>query len=336
MSWAGDALRELELEESRDWKVDEAVLDDLGKLANVLYIRQYIGPGAAKLTPNELGSRIDDGLVEYLYLNLRNLRLRGGDVEYLQSFMRGIDGYRRENPALIAYRESQLRDKGLPLASDLYFDLAMWQIEQRSIPRSRRRKRRPLTEEGRQFLRVKLDPFMVLSVGDIDWNMHAATSQRADAYFRDPSARKLLRLIFYAKWSPVDYDTLKKISWKCKITGQERHPLLLHWDSQRAEGLRPRPVEGPAPRHRRGMSGDKLRNNEIKHTVDLLYEVGFFKSHVHEAVAKHFSFSPESIRDIAGNPYFTVDELQEDAMKRLEPNFHSRVYGPGSDFTPSG
>ena len=99
LSWAGDALRELELEESRDWKVDEAVLDDLGKLANVLYIRQYIGPGAAKLTPNELGSRVDDGLVEYLYLNLRNRRLRGGDVEYLQSFMRGIDGYRREMPS---------------------------------------------------------------------------------------------------------------------------------------------------------------------------------------------------------------------------------------------
>lgn len=329
MSWAGDALRELELEESRDWKVDEAVLDDLGRLANVLYIRQYIGPGAAKLTPNELGSRVDDGLVEYLYLNLRNRRLRGGDVEDLQSFMRGIDGYRRECPALIAYRESQLGDKGLPLASDLYFDLAMWQIEQRSIPRARRRKRRPLTEEGRQFVRVKLRSFMVPSVGGTDWNIEVVTSQWADAYFRDPSARRLLRLIYYAKWSPVDYDTLKKISWKCNVTGQERHPLLLHWDSQRAEGLIRRPDEAPVPRHRRGMLGDKLRNNEIKHIVDLLYEVGFFKSHVHRAVAKHFSFSPESIRDIGGDPYVTVDQLREDAMKRMEPDLHSHVYGAG-------
>ena len=336
MSWAGDAQRDLELEEFRDWKVDEAVLNDLGRLANVLYIRQYIGPGAAKLTQNELGSRIDDGLVEYLYLNLRYLRLRGGDVEDFQSFMRGIDGCRSESPALMAFRESQLRDEGLPLASDLYFNFAMWHINQRSIPRARRRKRRPLTEGGRQFVRVKLRPFMDPSVGETDWNIEVATSQKADSWLRDPSSHKLLRLIYFAKRSPVDWDTLKKISENFEVTGQERHPLLLHWYSQRAEGLRPRPAEGPAPRHRRGMLGDKLRNNEIKHTVNLLYEVGFFKSHVHRAVAKHFSFSPEFIRDIGGDPYFTVDELREDAMKRLEPNFHSHVYGPGSDFTPSG
>ena len=77
------------------------------------------------------------------------------------------------------------------------------------------------------------------------------------------------------------------------------------------------------------MLGDKLRNNEIKHIVDLLYEVGFFKSHVHRAVAKHFSFSPESIRDIGGDPYVTVDQLREDAMKRMEPDLHSHVYGAG-------
>ena len=335
MSWTGDALRNLELGTFRDWKDDEAVLDALGGLAKVLYIRQYIGPDAAILASDELGRRIDDGLVEYLYLNLRYLRLRTGNVEDSQSFMSGIDRCRRESPALIAYRESQLRDKGLPLASDLYYDLAKRQIEQRSIPRARRRKRRPLTEGGRQFVRVKLDPFMDSSVGDIDWNIHAVTRRRADAYFRDPSARKLLRLIYFSKWSPVDYDTLKKISWKCKVTGQEPHPLLLHWDSQRAEGLLRRPDEAPVPRHRRGTLGNKLRNNEIKHIVDLLYEVGFFKKHVHRVVYVHFHFAPESISDIGGDPYVTVDELREDAMKRMEPDLHSHVYGLGSDFTPS-
>ena len=48
------------------------------------YIRQYIAVLEPRnWTPNELGSRVDDGLVEYLYLNLRNRRLRGGDERRL-------------------------------------------------------------------------------------------------------------------------------------------------------------------------------------------------------------------------------------------------------------
>ena len=64
MSWGGIAqlLVGLQIFRNEDVKVE------LGKLGNVPFLRRYMKPGAEKLSPEDLGRRIDDGLVEYTWI----------------------------------------------------------------------------------------------------------------------------------------------------------------------------------------------------------------------------------------------------------------------------
>ena len=48
---------------------------DLGKLGEVVFLGRYMRPGDEKLAPEELGRRIDDGLVEYIRCNSRRSRV---------------------------------------------------------------------------------------------------------------------------------------------------------------------------------------------------------------------------------------------------------------------
>ena len=96
-----------------------------------------------------------------------------------------------------------------------------------------------------------------------------------------------------------------------------------------------RPDEGPAPRHRPPKLGYKLRNNEIRHTVDMLALVGMPKTACYDAVAEAVNLEGITIERICREPYWKFDDLGEDAMKRLEPSYYAFLYGPESDAGPS-
>ena len=335
MSWLGEALMLMAYEILGEWEVHEDVRAGLGKLANLMFLCRYVRPGAEKLTPVELGKRLDDGLVEFIHLNIPDPKLRGAGVEEFQSVMREIENGRRESPALKAFEAARLRDEGLPLASGIYFNLANGYIQHRFGQGTRKKRRRPFTVEGRRFVRIRLRGVMKESFAENDWEIESFTRQRADRWLRNPSTVELLKLVVDSKRSAAAWDTLKWIIEKLADAGEALPHLLLHWDSERAKGLLPRPDAGPKTRYGRGTLGIKVRNNEIRHTAILLNEVGFFKSAVHMAVAQEFGFTWSSIRDICGKIHLTYDQLGEDAMKRIEPNFYAHLYKPGSESSPS-
>ena len=184
-------------------------------------------------------------------------------------------------------------------------------------------------------MRIRLRGVMKESFAENDWEIESFTRQRADGWLRNPSTLELRKVFVDSKRSAAAWDTLKWIIEKLADAGEALPPLLLRWDSERAKGLRPRPNAGPKTRYGRGTLGVKLRNNEIRHTAILLNEVGFFKSAVHMAVAEEFDFTWSSIRDICGKIHLTYDQLGEDAMKRIEPNYYAHLYRSDSEPSPS-
>ena len=100
MSWLGVALKRMAYEIFGEWEVHEDVRAGLGKLANLMFLCRYVRPGAEKLTPVELGKQLDDGLVEFIHLNIPDPKLRGAGVEEFQSVMREIENGRRDGARL--------------------------------------------------------------------------------------------------------------------------------------------------------------------------------------------------------------------------------------------
>ena len=92
--------------------------------------------------------------------------------------------------------------------------------------------------------------------------------------------RALTELQYYilaSELSPPAWDTLKAICRYLILRGEEDIPHeLLMWNLLgQTLALRPRPAEVPAPRNRLRKLGYILRNNEIRHTVNLLDPSGY-------------------------------------------------------------
>ena len=290
----------------------------------------------------DLGRRIDDGLVEHMQLNLPDPKLGEIDPEKFNAAMAIIEEGRKENPALRAFKARLWRDEGLPLASDLYLRLAMRRIRRLTNEGKPNQRRLPTIEDGRQFARSQLYPFMRESFRNIDWDEESLTRGKADDWLQNPSQNKLLELIVNSKNSVVAFDTLQLITRGWDDATGERPALLLYWNFEVASGQRTRPAEGPAPRSRPDKLGYKLRNSEILHTVKLLTEVGMTKTAAYKAVAEAFQSSESAInsastvRGICRKLPFTIDELGEDAMKHIEPDFYAHLYGHGYSSSHSG
>ena len=155
--------------------------------------------------------------------------------------------------------------------------------------------------------------------------------------------------ILASELSPVAWDTLKAICQQLGASGEKDVPSELStWNLWAGHGARPRPAEGPAPRHRVRKAGYILRDNEIRHIVDRLVQVGMPKTAACQAVAKgtdpepttagrrrdvakKTSLEPITVIRICRKPYSTVFDLAEEAMKRLEPSYYVFWSGPGSD-----
>ena len=152
MSWGGIAqlLVGLQIFRNEDVKVE------LGKLGQVMFLRRYMRPGAEELSQEDLGRRIDDGLVEYTWIHLPDAELGGIGIETFNSAMGEIQEGRSEHPALNAFKETLWSNERVPLASETYLKLARRHIRCQTGQGTSFERRPPSPEEGRQFARALL------------------------------------------------------------------------------------------------------------------------------------------------------------------------------------
>ena len=126
------------------------------------------------------------------------------------------------------------------------------------------------------------------------------------------------------------WDTLQLICQMLADSGEKPPHALLMWHFMANHGHPERPDEGSAPRHRPKKLGYKVRNNEIRYTVDLLVLVGMSKTNACSTVAEAFYVGLRTIQGFCQEPYSTVNEFLEDARKRIEPAYHALLYEPDS------
>ena len=324
MSWIGreGAFNRFLREPDRQLDVESSDMrEEIG-------LRYYLHHGYERRAAEELGRRIDDCLVDYIKTSLQRLKGRVISIEEFESGRRKIEEGMKEDPALKAFEGTLQRREGLPLASRTYLELAGRHALYGG-------KRPPSFEEGRHLALVQLHEFMEEDNLEIDWDRETLVGGLAMMWPFSRAPGALQRFICDSEKSPVAWDTLQLICQELVDRGAKPSYALLRWHFMAKHGHPERPDEGSAPRHRLRKLGFKLRNNEIRYTVDLLVLAGMRKTNARIAVAEAFGYAPSTIVRICRKPYSTVDELVEDARKRTEPSYGSFLYGPDSDSGPS-
>ena len=330
MSWKGMTLllQGFQLGLRKDAKVE------LGKLGEILFLRRYMSPEDERLDAEELGRRIDDGLVEYIGMHLFPVDDEEIDTDLFWSKVPQVEEGMRENLSLKAFAATLWKEKKIPLASETYLRLA-----KRHVLHGKRRA--PSTEEGRQLVSVLLGPVRDPASWEIDWDIESFAATNADAWLNRPAPGKLQELLHTAKESPLAWDTLILVCKKLAERGEEGIPYpLLQWYFMASQGLLKRPQEGHVS-HRPAKLGYKLRDNEIRHVVDLLQLVGMSKTAACSAVEKGFTrsegtkevtlLSERTIQAICQKRYSTFEEFREDAMKAIEPRYYLHLSGAEPD-----
>ena len=307
-----------------DWKVDV----ESSEMREELGLRFYLEPGDEHLPPEELGRRIDDCLVEYIRTYLRLLRLSDISIKEFNSRMHEIDQGMRGDQALRAFEVAISGEAEVPLASRTYLKLARRYLRRKTEEGSAHSQRLPEPEEGRQFATVMLDEFMNKAKWKHDWDREFLIRNRADDWRRKRDDYGLWKLIRASQKSALAWDTLKLICLELGYESEEEPPAgLQKWTFDAVSGRCKRPDEDPVPRHRYPRVGYKLRDNEIRHAVDLLVLVGMSKTAAREAVEEAFwdsedILSESRIRQIHRDPHWTIAELENGVRKFLEPSYY--------------
>ena len=284
-----------------------------------LGLRYYLEPGDERMAAEELGRRIDECLVEYIYTYLQ--QLEGGTVliEEFDSKMNEIEGGINEDPDLKAFEVSLQEGGGLRLASKAYLDLAKRRVLPDGTPEVS-------YEEGRRLAVVLLDDITKEDNWEIDWDRQGFTERLADAWLESRDLGELQRLIRNSRESWMAWDILHINCRQVPIMNVILLRGLLGWCVGALNDCPKRPDEKPAPRHRPTKLYNKLRNNEIRHTLDLLAGVGVKRTDGYSAVGKAFPLEPGTIRGIYRQPYSTIPDLMGDALERLDPYFYLSPY----------
>ena len=332
MSWIRRELANERYWSEPDWQGDV----ESSEMREEIGLRYYLDPGDEHLAPEELGRRIDDCLVEYINTSLQRLKGRvisrageediiiKGDItiEEFRPRMRKIEEGMGEDLALKAFEGTEKRGEKLPLASRTYLEMARRHVLYGGNPL-------PSSENGRRFALVLLDEVMDDEKWETDWDGRTFADVLARCWLdsRDPEGYQVL--IRLSEESPVIWDALELICQEVADRGEARPNELLKWSFDASHGRLACPDEEPAPRHRPAKLGYKFRNNEIRHTVNLLVLVGMPKIAGRSAVAKAFGFALSRIGQICREPYFTYSDLMEDVVKRIFPSYYEFLHGLG-------
>ena len=282
-------------------------------------LRWILWPGDERMAPEELGRRIDDCLVEWICLQHQYLKNGYIGHEAIKWIVDWLEECMQEDPALRAFATILRSRDGLPLASETYLELTKREVLYGGKPR-------PFPKEGFRFARVLLADFIDQENWQVDWDGRIFTSLLVDSWMYSRDRRQLRRILDNSLRSPTVWDAVQHICKELARRGQDVPPELLTWFFRAYHGPWKRPEAGSAPRNRPRKLGYMLRDNEIRHTVDLLSQVGMRKSAGRTVVAEVLHLSESRIQQVCREPYWYTFELQEHAMKSLDPySPHIRV-----------
>ena len=271
-----------------------------------------VRPGDERMTPEELGKRIDDCLVEWI--SLRHHYLDNGYIN-LESFkwlLRRIEEGMIGDADLRAFAATQEKRSGPPPASETYRELT----KRHALNGG---KARPSYEDGLRLALVLLADFIDQENWQIDWDGGIFTRLLVATWLNGREPSKLQRLIDNSGRSPTVWDALQQLCKALADRAEVPPDELMGWSFEATHGSLKRPDPDPAPRNRPIKLGYMLRDNEIRHTVDLLFQVGMPKKAGRTVVAEVLHLAETSIQRICRKPYWTYFELGEHAMKRLDP-----------------
>ena len=282
------------------------------ELRELIGLKWNLRPEDERMSSEELGRRIDHCLVETTSIKLHYLTAETLKVEEFKSNMLRIKHLMTEDGALMDFAETlKRREQPLLLASEVYIELVCRRVlSDRRWPPSR--------EWGRRFAQVMLDEINDDNKWEFDWDRGTAI-----AFLRyywagclDPVKRK--NIIQESARTPYVWDALLRICEDFPKTGETPPDDLLEWSFKASHGHLMRPSEGPPIPNRPRVFGYMLRDNEIRHTVDLLRQVGMPKTDAYKAVGKSLNLSHRTIGRIYGKPYSTIVDLREHMRMRLD------------------
>ena len=309
MTWVSRQLAMHRFESRKGWQVEV----ESSEMRLEIDLKYYLDPGDRKLAPEELGRRIDDSLVEYVHTDVLRLTTGSISIEEFNSRMGKIEEGMKGDLDYQAFAVT-LQKRDLRPASATYLDL----VKRHALYGG---KRRPSHEQGRDFALVLLDHLRKPASWKIDWDRERVTECLADGWLDNPDPVVLQRLIDNSGDSPLTWDVLDVSCVKGVFTDVDLPKELLNWYVLATNGLPTRPDWRPAPSNRLRRLGYILRDNEFRHTVDLLALVGMEEIDGCYAVADALGIARPTVRRIYKQPLSEFRDLSEHAIERLDPYF---------------
>lgn len=295
-------------------------------------LKWYLEPGDEHLYKYEMGARIDHCAVAYISSQLDDFEKGNIGIEELDSRILKIEVLLRDDPNLRDCETYLQRKLNVPLVSRTYLKLAKRHLQREANIGNSDLQRPPDLKEGKEFASIMLADDMIEADWRHDWDIGSVVRNLANRLLYYPDPEILSMFIQDSYKSSVAWDVLQLT---CQEVGDrgEKHPSyeLLVWYLRANTGHLKRPEEEPAPHHRPPTTGYKLRDNEIRHTVDLMVRVGMPKAAACEAVLDVFQssgveLSESTIRRVSREPYWTMVDLGREGMDRLGLSFGSMTY----------
>ena len=309
MTWVSSQLAMHRFGSQEGWQVDV----ESSEMRDEIGLSFYLNPGDEKLASEGLGRRIDDALVESIYVYTRSLRRGSMSFDEYKSRMGKIEEGMKWDVPYQAFADT-LHSRNLRPASETYLGLA----RQHALYGG---KRRPSYEQGRDFALDLLDHLREPKSWKIDWDRESVTECLADEYLENPDPVVLQRLIDNSGESPLAWDMLHLSCVKGVFTDVDLPKELLNWYVRANNGLPTRADWRPNPSNRLRRPGFILRDNEFRHTVHLLALVGMKEIDGCYAVAGALGFARTTVRRIYKQPLSEFRDLSEHAIERLDPYF---------------
>ena len=291
----------------------------MSEMREEIGVRWHIQPGNEQMGIEELGAHVDDCLVEYISEHLLDLKEEEIDIEEFKATMNKIEEGMREDPALKAFTVTLWRNAELPPASTTYLYLARRRALYGGKPP-------PSFDEGSQFARVLLAGDMDPDSWEKDVTIQWISRYMADRWLSSRDSDQLKDLVRGSEEYPFKWDALKLICKELADGGEEDLPYaLLKWRFDATHERLERPKERSAPSNRPIKWGYKFRNEHIRHTVELLSQVGMPGTGGVDSgcyvVASAMDISETYIENLcrtpAQTPAQTIADFIEDCLERF-------------------
>ena len=302
------------LANDRFWrKPDWHVTIESSELRYEIGLVYYLDPGEENPTSEELGRRIDDCLVEYVHTDLLRLSTGSITLQEFNSRMAKIESGLKWDLDYQTFADA-LHRRNLRPASDTYLGLAWQHVLHGGV-------RRPTYEQGLPFAQVLLDHFREPDSGEFDWCRSRVVARLADAWLNSRDSDELDRLIANSRESSLAWDVLHLNCQEVVVTGVDLPKRHLSWFVEAMNGYPSRPDDRPNLPNRPRKLGYMLRNNEIRHTVDLLALVGMAETDGRSAVASVLPIEKARVGQICNEHRWEILDLAAHAIERIDPYF---------------